>query len=117
MFSELPLIVCNLDIRIKQIRILVNLSQCTHKKNLSLNDAQSRVKLFVWLNSHFTFTQSRVFLANPRTLLPCFTLYALHAIARRLKTNKENRAIACSFWPANFCECSEISAELLWMHV
>ena len=43
--------------------------------DLSLNDTQSRVKPFLWLNSYFKYTQSRVLLANPQTLLPCFQVF------------------------------------------
>ena len=75
----------------------------THKNvhvNLSLNDTQSRVKPFLWLNSHFKYTQSSVLLANPRTLLPCF--HGFYTRLRVICSQIKKRAIACNFYTTFF---------------
>ena len=75
----------------------------THKNlrvNLFLNDTQSCVKPFLWLNSHFKYTQSRVLLVNPRTLLPYFQ--GFYTRLRGVWNQIEKRVIACSFYTQIF---------------
>ena len=79
----------------KNLRVNLSLNDTIARfVDLSSNDAQSRVKPFLWLNSHFKYTQSRVLLANPRTLLPCFQgLYTrLRAVWSQIK-NARSRVV------------------------
>ena len=82
-----------------RINLPVNLS-IARFVDLSLNDAQSHVKPFLWLNSHFKYTQSCLLLANPRTLLPCFQ--GFYTRLRVVRSQIKKRAIACSFYTQIF---------------